>query len=158
MTLVRLSQNGSLRLVLPIPESVVPAVHLGANVDVKIQSTGQSFIGTVSRFSSKVDPATRTMETEVDVQNPELKLTPGMYAAATLTLEKRPSALSVPTQSVANQDTKPTVLVVGQGNRIEERSITIGLATENKIEILSGLNEGDMVIMGSRSQYKPGQI
>ena len=158
MPLVRLSENGRLRLILPVPESIVPKIRFGQSVDIKIQASGQTLVGTVSRFSSKVDPATRTMEVEVDVPNPDLKLTPGMYASATLTLDKQSNAIAVTTQAVANQDTKPTVLVVGSDKHIEERAVTLGLETEAKVEVLSGLNEGDMVIIGNRSQYKAGQL
>jgi RND family efflux transporter MFP subunit len=157
MPLVRLSENGRLRLILPVPESVVPKVRLGESVDIRMQSSGQTLVGTVSRFSGKVDPATRTMEVEVDVPNPDLKLTPGMYASATLTLDKQNNAIAVTPQAIANQETNPTVLVVGNDNRIEERTVKLGLETDSKIEVLAGLNEGDMVIVGNRSQYKAGQ-
>ena len=70
MPVVRLSQNGLLRLHLPVPESAVPHVHLGEPVDVRVSALDRTFPGRVARFADKVDQSTRTMETEVDVPNP----------------------------------------------------------------------------------------
>src|SRR5262252_2301354 len=69
MPLVRLSQIDRLRLVLPVPESVVPMVRVGSTVEVRVQSLDHGFKGTVWRFTDKVDTATRTMEVEIDVPN-----------------------------------------------------------------------------------------
>jgi RND family efflux transporter MFP subunit len=158
MPLVRLSENARLRLVLPVSESAVARVHLGEEVDIKVQSTGQDFAGHVSRFASKVDPATRTMETEVDVPNQNLRLTPGMYASAKLTLDAKRQVLAVPAEAVAKRDTTPTALVVGSDHKVQERVVTLGFETDTKIEIVSGLDEGDLVIVGNQGQYKPGQL
>src|SRR5262249_7253259 len=86
MPVVRLSQNSLLRLILPAPESVAPLIRVGGAVDVKVPSLGRVFPGKVARFSGRVQASTRTMETEVDVPNPNLVLIPGMYAEVNLTL------------------------------------------------------------------------
>jgi RND family efflux transporter MFP subunit len=74
---VRLAQSDVLRLRMPIPERDVPLVHIGSQVTVHVQATGQQFPGTVVRYTRDVSNATRTMLTEVDVNNPDLTLTPG---------------------------------------------------------------------------------
>ena len=84
MPVVRLSENGLLRLALPVPESAVPLVHLGEPVDVHVSALHRTFPGRVARFADKVDESTRTMKTEVDVPNPTLVLVPGMYAEVDL--------------------------------------------------------------------------
>src|SRR5262245_66499245 len=86
MPLVKLSQNSLLRLILPVPESAVPTVHVGQQVDVRVPTLNRSFPGRVARFAEKVASATRRMGTEVDVHNPDLLLMPGMYAQAELPL------------------------------------------------------------------------
>ena len=63
-------------------------IHLGAPVDVKVQSLDQTFTGTVARFAERLDTETRTMHVEVDVKNPTLELVPGMYADASITLDE----------------------------------------------------------------------
>ena len=157
MPVVRLSQNSRLRLVLPVPESIVPRIRIGAPVEVRVAALGRTFQGTVARFTGKVQAATRTMDTEVDVPNPQLVLVPGMYADAVLTLERHEGALAIPIQALSGA-VKPTVLVVNDGNRIEERAVTLGIETPSRVEVLSGLQEREMVVVGSRSQFKAGQL
>src|ERR1017187_4483572 len=72
MPVVKLSENSLLRLILPVPESAVPTVHIGQQVEVKVPTLNRSFPGRVARFVEKVSVATRTMDTEVDVANPSL--------------------------------------------------------------------------------------
>lgn len=70
MPIVRLSQNQLLRLVMPVPESAAGLMRRGATLDVRIPTLQRAFRGVIARTSDKVDSATRTMETEVDVPNP----------------------------------------------------------------------------------------
>ena len=79
-----LSENGLLRLALPVPESAVALVRLGEPVNVKVSALDRTFPGRVARFEDKVDQSTRTMKTEVDVPNASLVLVPGMYAEVDL--------------------------------------------------------------------------
>ncbi len=96
MPVVQLSQNTLLRLILSVPESAVSRVHVGDAVDVRVTSLNRSFPGKVARLADKIQPATRTMDTEVDVPNPSLTLIPGMYAEVNLRVEEHRNALAVP--------------------------------------------------------------
>src|ERR1035441_10243261 len=78
MPLVRISQNGLLRLILPVPESAVPTIHIGQQVEVRVKALNRTFPGKVARFVDKLSLETRTMDTEVDVPNADLILIPGM--------------------------------------------------------------------------------
>jgi RND family efflux transporter MFP subunit len=153
MPVVKISQIDELRLVLPAPESVVPRIHLHDSVQVRVPTLNRNFRGTIARFSGKVSTATRTMETEVDVANPGYVLVPGMYAEGVLTLERRPEAIAVPVEAIV----KDTVLVVTPQGTIEERKVKTGLETATSVEILSGVRAGEMVVIGSRSQFRAGQ-
>ena len=157
MPVVRLSQNDLLRLVIPVPESAVPRIHLRSSVQVQVPSHSRNFQGTVSRFADKVDTATRTMHTEVDVPNPRLELVPGMYAYVSVVLDQKPNALAVPVQALSREENKSTVYAVNRENQIEEKSVVTGIETPRQVEILSGLNEGDLVVVGGRGQIQPGQ-
>jgi RND family efflux transporter MFP subunit len=159
MPLVKLSENSLLRLIFPVPESLVPTVHIGQEVEVRVPTLGRSFPGRVSRFADKVATATRTMETEVDVPNPNLVLIPGMYAEADLTTDHRSGVLTVPITAVdaGGDEASGQVTVVTPENRIEIRKIQLGAQTESKIEVRSGLREGDMVVTGNRSSLRQGQ-
>jgi len=158
MPVVELSQDDRLRLVLPVPESIVPGVRIGAPVEVRVPALGRSYEGKISRFTGKIEPATRTMETEVDVLNPALELKPGMYAYVTLALDRRDNALAAPLQAVSNREGKATVLVVQESGILEECSVVLGIETPTKVEIISGLKDNELVVVGSRSQLKAGQV
>lgn len=155
MPLVRLSQNNLLRLLLPVPESAVSHIHLGQQVDVRVPSMNRSFAGKVARFSDKVSTATRTMETEVDVPNPTLILIPGMYADVTLQLDYRPQVLSVPVSAVDMTSTPPVVYRVRNG-MISVVPVRLGLETPNRVEIQSGIERGELVVVGSRAGLRAG--
>jgi len=157
---VRVSQNGLLRLILPVPESAVPTVHIGQHVEVKVPTLNRSFPGRVARFADKLDLGTRTMDTEVDVPNPSLLLIPGMYAEVDLTLVQHDGVLTLPVTAVDVDGTNQThgrVMVVAANNRVQARSIELGLETANRVEVRSGLNEGDMVVLSGRATLQAGQ-
>jgi RND family efflux transporter MFP subunit len=156
MPLVSFEQLNRLRLEFPVPESAVAFVHVGDPVEVTVSSLNKTFQGQVSRFAQKVDTATRTMMTEVDVDNTDFSYTPGMYATVRLILAEKKEALAVPIQSVSTGD-KPTVMVVNKDNKVEQRNVTVGLETPNEAEILSGVKEDDLVLIGSRSSVQVGQ-
>src|SRR5581483_1501262 len=157
MPLVRLSDNYHLRLDFPVSVAYVKDIHVGDQVDVRVQSLGgKTFTGVISRSAQKVDEDTRTMITEIEVANPNLELVPGMYAEALLKVQRRPRALAIPLEAVS-QEQPPTVYVVNQAQEIEVRPVTLGIETPTKYEILDGLKEGDLVMIGARSAVKPGQ-
>ena len=153
---VRLAQSDLLRLRMPVPERDVPLVHVGSVVTVHVQATGQQFPGTVIRFSRDVSNSTRTMMTEVDVKNPSLTLTPGMYADVTFNLEQKNNALIVPASAIIQGD-QPSVMLVDNTNHVEKRQVVLGIAGANSQEVTSGLHAGDRVIIGGLSSLQPGQ-
>jgi len=155
--LVRLSQDDLYRLVIPVPESYVKFIHLGDPVSVNVPSLSRTFPGKVARFSVDVREDTRTMHTEVDVANPSRILLPGLYAEATITLEKKDGAIAVPLQAVDQDNNKTTVDVVDSSGKIERRQIVLGIQTATDAEVLSGLQEGELVVVSDRSGLKAGQ-
>jgi RND family efflux transporter MFP subunit len=157
--LCRLSQNTLLRLVIPVPERAVSNVQIGESVAVNVSGMDRTFEGKIIRFSDQIDMNTRTMHTEVDVPNPKYELVPGMYASVKIPLHSVAKVLTVPVQAFqAGSEGKGAVLVVGPGNKIEQREVTAGLQSATDIEITSGLQENETVIFGSIGQYRPGEI
>jgi RND family efflux transporter MFP subunit len=156
MPLVRLSQDEKFRLVIPIPESYVKYIHIGDPVQVRVPSLDKIFPGTVKRFSVDVAADTRTMHTEVDVLNTSGVLMPGLYAEAMLTLEHKDNALVVPVQAVNQAGGQASILLVDASNRLQERKIKLGLESSTVAEVVSGLNEGDRVVVSDRSGLKAG--
>jgi RND family efflux transporter MFP subunit len=157
LPIVKLSQEDLFRLVIPVPESYVRFIHVGDPVDVGVPSLDRHFPGKVTRFSVDVTEDTRTMHTEVDVPNPAHVLIPGIYADATITLQREDHALTVPLQAVNHEPDKTTVYVVTPDNKIEDRPVRLGLQSANDAQVLEGLKEGDKVVVSDRSALKPGQ-
>lgn len=158
MPLVKLAQDDVFRLVIPVPESDVPLVRIGQPVEVRISSMNRTFPGRVARFSSDLTADTRTMHTEVDVPNPNHVLIGGMYAEATVTLERKNAALAVPLQAVDHQGEGTTVIVVNPANRLEVRNITLGLQNAGYAEVHSGLTDGEQVVVSDRGALKAGEL
>lgn len=157
MPLVRIAQTRVLRLILPVPESAVPRLRLGATIEVDVESIKQTLTGRIARFAGQIDSATRTMETEVDVPNPRGALVPGMFAQARIRLEERKAALSIPIDAVDIAQNKTSVLTVTPAGTLERRPIVTGLETPERVEVIVGLAEGELVVIGNRSQFKAGQ-
>lgn len=154
---VRLAEVSKLRLVLPVPESAASQIHLGDPVKARVQALNQDFEGKVSRFSGSLDRQTRTMETEIDFSNKDGRLIPGMYAEAVLSLAKNANELCIPTEAVSRSNNEATVLALNDQNVIEERHVKLGFEGEAYIQVLSGLTEGERIVIGGRSQFHPGQ-
>jgi RND family efflux transporter MFP subunit len=156
MPLVRLSETDRLRLVLAVPESAVPRIRVGTPIGIRVAAVNRQFQGKVSRFSDRLQTATRTMETEVDVANTRGDLAPGMYAEAVVTLDDHPGALAVPIQAVTGAEDKATLLVVDGQNQLVQKEARLGLETPERREVLSGLNAGDLVVLGKAAGLRPG--
>lgn len=157
MPLVRLSEDDLFRLVIPVPESYVRYIRIGDPVTVNVPSLNRTFPGKVARFSVDVRADTRTMHTEVDVANPRRLLLPGLYAEAELELDQKVDVAAVPVQALSHEGNKTTVYVVGPDGHLEDRAVQVGLETSSDAEIISGLREGEQVVVSDRSGLKPGQ-
>ena len=157
LPIVRLSQDDLFRLVIPVPESYVRFIRVGDPVDVRVSSLNRTFLGKVARFSVDVREDTRTMHTEVDVKNPDHLLVPGLYADADLTLEHKEGIPSVPLQAINHEGNKTTVFVVDNNNQLQDRTVSLGLQTATDAEVVSGLQEGEQVVVSDRSGLKTGE-
>jgi RND family efflux transporter MFP subunit len=158
MPIVRLSEDDLFRLVIPVPETYVKYIHINDPVSVKVPSLDRIFPGKIARFSVDVREDTRTMHTEVDVPNPQRVLLPGLYADATIQLEHKQDALAVPLQAIDHNGDRTTVDVVDAAGNIEIRQVALGVQTATDAEVVSGLKEGEQVVVSDRSGLKAGQI
>ncbi|MGH7941288.1 MAG: efflux RND transporter periplasmic adaptor subunit [Limisphaerales bacterium] len=156
LPLVRVSDNYLLRLDFPVDVDYVRDINVGDPVTVSVESLGKTFTGAISRFTRDVNDDTRTMTAEIEVTNRDLEIVPGMYASVTMQVEKRPQALSIPVQAVV-AGSKPMVYVVNADNQIKEQQVQLGMETPDRYEVLSGLNQGEMVVIGDRSELQDGE-
>ncbi len=157
MPVVKLSQVNVLRLRIPVPESLTSSVRDGEPADIRVKATDEHISGKVIRSTDSLDRSTRTMQVEVDVPNRDYKLSPGMYADVSLRIQNDANALTLPLQAINRNADKTTVLLVDSQNDVEEREIHTGIEGSNRMQILSGLKEGDRVIVGNLGEYRPGQ-
>jgi len=96
------------------------------------------------------------MHTEVDVPNTNGVLVQGLYAEASITLETKNNVLSVPLRAIDHNGDRTTVFAITGGNKLERRTVVLGIQTPNDAEIVSGLEEGDLVVVSDRSGLKSG--
>jgi RND family efflux transporter MFP subunit len=158
LPVVQVAESDLLRLRMPVPESDVPYIQVGGDVQVTVNATGHTFTGKIIRFSRALDTNTRTMLTEVDVPNRDLSLSPGMYAETTIQLLQKNDALILPAQAVVQNGDQPYVLLVDATSHVEKRNVTLGIQTSNRVEITSGLQAGDNVIAAGQAGYQPGEV
>jgi RND family efflux transporter MFP subunit len=157
MPLVRISDNYRLRLDTPVSQKYVKDIHVGDSVEVMVEDLdSKRFIGKLTRTTLKVEDDTRTMIVEVEVANPNLEIIPGMYARVILKVQSRPHAVAIPTEAVPPEN-KNLVYVVDKNGQIEARHVVLGIETPNRWEVVSGLKEGELVVVGKFSQISPGQ-
>ena len=155
--IVRLSESGLLRLRMPIPENDVQFVHVGDPMSVRVDPIGRSFTGKIARFTRDVNFETRTMETEIDVENNDLSIDPGMYANTQLELAHAHNVTTIPVEALLLNGDRATVYSLDAGNRVHIRNVEVGLRGSRLAEIKSGLEPGDRVILGAQEKYFEGE-
>jgi RND family efflux transporter MFP subunit len=157
LPIVRLSQSNLLRLRIPVPEDDVKYVQAGDQLQVRVDAIGRSFTGKIVRFTRDVNFETRTMETEVDVDNKDLSIAPGMYANTLLQLGHVTNVVTIPVEALVLNGQQETVYVLDESNRIHIRNVAVGLQGSKLAEITSGLNPGDRVVIGGQDKYQEGE-
>ncbi len=157
MPVVKVSENNVLRLMLPVPEDSAGLIHNGDNVTVTVESLNKTFTGVVTRFADRVQTSTRTMTAEVDVKNPKLELIPGMYAQVQLDLLKVQNVVAVPLEAIEGSGSDQKLYVVDGAGFIHIRKAATGLQSAQYVQVLSGVQPGDVVIVGRHSDYHDGE-
>ena len=156
MPLVELAQQDVLRLVFPVPESAASLVRKGMPVEVRVPALDVRFRAEVSRYAGGVDHSTRTMHTEADIKNSDLRFAPGMYAYVRLITAQKKNVINVPVQAL-NVGENPSVYIVDSSGVIQRKPVKIGLQTPRRVEILEGINEGDYVVVGGHGSIRTGE-
>ncbi len=157
LPIVKLAQSGLLRLRMPVPEDAVRYVKAGDAMQVRVDALDRSFTGKVVRFTRDVNFETRTMETEVDVENKDLSIDPGMYANTQLQLSHAENVLTIPVEALVFRDNQDMVYALDSQNRVHQRAVEVGLRGSRLAEIKSGLAEGERVIVGGQEKYQEGE-
>jgi RND family efflux transporter MFP subunit len=154
--LLELEQVSRLRLVVPVPESEVAGVRLGTRVQFRVPAhPTRTFSGTVARIDRSLDPKTRTMAVELDVQNPRNELSPGMFPEVAWPARRAGASLLVPPTAVVTT-TERTFVVRIAGDRAEWVNVRKGAAAGDLIEVIGPLAPGDLVVRRANDEMRQG--
>jgi membrane fusion protein, multidrug efflux system len=154
-----IAQIDPIRVYVNVPETDSPSIHKGVKVDIEVPAlVGEHFTGSVVRTAEAIDPATRTLNTEIDVPNPQGHLLPGSYAQVHLALNQQVQRLTVPSNALLFRAEGPRAAVVIAGNHVQLRPVAIGRDFGNTVEIISGLEQSDAVVVSPSDSLENGQV
>ena len=155
--LVTLMDYSRVRVQVFVPEPEVPFIRndLPAKVTVE-ELSGRIFTGSVTRFAHALDPATKTMLTEIEIPNPDGALRPGAYATVQLELERKPDALLLPAPAVMFEKAGTSIFLAADG-KAKKVPVQVGFTDGTNVEILKGVSEGQAVILIGKQALNDGQ-
>jgi RND family efflux transporter MFP subunit len=156
---VSVADISKLRVYVYVPQDAVGYVRVGMPVQVEFRELpGHTYMASVARFAHSLDLSTRTMLTEIDLDNPRREIYPGMYANATLELERHHDAIKLPNSAVAESPNGGGHFVlVARDGRLEEVPVTIGINTGIYMEIISGLSGSEEVVRSLTAALSNGE-
>ncbi len=158
-TLTWLVDLDPVKVEINVPERFLSQVLPGQDIAVKVAAwPGEVFSGKVFFVAPYVDPETRTLLVKASLPNPDLKLKPGMFASMDLTLQVRTNAIIIP-ETAINQvldGNRAVIMVVDANNMAQKRPIKIGLRLERRVEVVEGLEPGELVIVEGLQKIGPG--
>ncbi|MGA8640440.1 efflux RND transporter periplasmic adaptor subunit [Candidatus Binatus sp.] len=155
--ILTLAEIDKLRVYIYVPEASYPFIHVGTPASLRFDEfPDRVFNGTVARYASSLDLATRTMLTEVDIDNPKRLVYPRSYAHVTIELVRHPDALSVPASAIQGSRESARVLVVNDG-RLVEVPVKTGINNGSYVEVTSGLSPQSLVVATYSNNLTRGQ-
>jgi len=144
-----------------LPERYLAQVHVGQTVEVEVQAwPGQHFKGAISAINPGVDPGTRTLRLRATLDNPERLLHPGMFAEVRTILPSRDHILTLPRTAVTYNPYGESVFVVQKKDGqlvVQNRPVKTGEARAGRVEIVEGLQTGDVVVSAGQNKLRNGQ-
>lgn len=153
-----IAQIDPIRVYANVPEADSPSIHPGVHADIEVSELfGERFSGSVVRTADSIDPATRTLNTEIDVPNPKGRLLPGSYAQIHFELKQQVQRLTVPSNALLFRAEGPRAAVIGPDNRVHLKPVTIGRDFGTTTEILAGLQQSDSVVLSPSDSLEDGQ-
>ena len=157
--IIELQDVNPIRLTIPLPESDIVSINKGTEVDVSFpELPGALLKAKVSRMAGALDPASKTLLVEIDLDNSDDKIKPGMYAKALVKVNSRKGVISLPVTAQSIFQNQPVVLIVNN-NEVEQVSLRKGLAGKDYFEVLNPeINANSLVIVQGKGLVKAGQI
>jgi RND family efflux transporter MFP subunit len=153
-----IAQINPIRVYVDVPEINAAAIHPGLSADIELPAIpGQSFSGKVARTADAIDPATRTLRTEIDVPNRDGKLYPGSYAQVHFGVKNVTARYSVPVNALLFRAEGPRAAVVSADGKVHLKPVVIGRDFGTDVEILNGLDGSDSIILNPSDSLEEGQ-
>jgi membrane fusion protein, multidrug efflux system len=147
-----------LRVYVSVPQAYAPSMKVGVKATVTLQEfPGQKFLGVVARTADAIDPATRTLNTEVDVPNKDGKLLPGSFGQVHFATGTSVPRITIPVNAMLFRAEGPQAAVVDKDSKVHLRPITIGRDFGTTLEILGGLDVSDRIIINPSDSLEEGQ-
>jgi multidrug efflux pump subunit AcrA (membrane-fusion protein) len=154
--ILRIVAMDRVKVIVQVVESELARLRSGATADVDVDAYGNEvFKGTVTAISPTVDPESRTADVEIQVDNRDYRLKPGMFARVNLITERRDKALLISKDSLLRESGPPRVFVL-DGGKASLREVTLGLEGEQYVEVVGGLQEGQDVIIAGQYELNDG--
>lgn len=146
-TLFRVADLGAIWVEAQIFERDIGEVRMGTRAEVEVAAyPGERWSGTVTYLYPSIDAVSRTARMRVELRNPGRRLKPGMYATIRLRGATRPHVVTIPRTAVLATGERVIAFVKRADGQLEPREIRTGLATDDRIEVLSGIAVGDTVV------------
>jgi len=156
--LFHIEQTDRLRVYVDVPQNDAQGVTPGTKVYLTTQQyPGRKFDATVARSTNSIDPVSRTLRVEVDVDNRDGTLLPGAYSQVHLALETAHPALEVPVSALLFRPDGVTVAVIGNGEKVQLKTVTIGRDFGTYVEVATGLAATDRVINNPGDAISSGE-
>jgi RND family efflux transporter MFP subunit len=147
-----------LRVYVSVPQAYAPEMKVGVKAVVTLQEfPGQKFLGTIVRTADAIDPASRTLNTEVDVPNKDSKLLPGSFGQVHFATTTSVQRLTIPVNAMLFRAQGAQVAVVDKSNKVHLQSITIGRDFGATLEILGGIDASDQIVVNPSDSLEEGQ-
>jgi len=147
----------TVRLVANVVEKDLRRISAGQRATAVVDAfPGEEFVGRVARVSPVLDPATRTAQLEVEIENSSFRLKPGMYARVDFTVERRDNTLVVPSNAVVDVQGTQGVFRPAEGDVAKFHPIKVGLTSDQLIEVSAGLSEGDRIVTTGAAALREG--
>jgi RND family efflux transporter MFP subunit len=145
--LYRVAQTGTLRTYVNVPQVSSSSIHTGQAATLTVTNLpGRTFTGTVARTANSLDPATRTLLVELHVLNKDGALLPGMYCQVQLNTPRDNPPMVIPSDALIVRTGGTLVAVVRKDHTIHLQQLVVGRDFGDRIEVLSGLHDGDSII------------
>jgi RND family efflux transporter MFP subunit len=155
--LYRIAQTDRLRTYLNVPQADAGNVRVGQHATLTVPDLGgRKFSGEVTRTSNALDPASRTLLVEVQVDNAGAALMPGMYSQVDLSVPRKDPPLLIPGDTLVVRGDGPQVAVVGPGGVVHFQLIRLGRDFGDRLEVLEGLQEGQQLAVNPSDTIREG--